>query len=142
MLMRFRPKPKNCEKEEPPQEGEPFDYDAEPNRFYFDVETVGGLKPDEIIHEGIKVIRTKLAELIHNLLKSDENGDGRDDGFGQGPRSPNMDVDAPAAWQDNGSYTPYGNGGGGGGGQSAWGGQATTPYTQTPYGQSGQSGWN
>ncbi|KAK4214486.1 DNA-directed RNA polymerase II subunit RPB3 [Rhypophila decipiens] len=116
--------------EEPPQEGEPFDYDAVANRFYFNVETSGSMPPQEIITEGIKVLQTKLAGLIHEL--SDEG-----DGDYNGPRSPEFGgggVDG--GWQDQGYTTPYGNNAGG-----SWSGPGggTTPYGQTPYGGSG--GW-
>ena len=49
-----RPKSEYAAWEDPPAEGEPFDYDAEPSRFYFQVESAGNLEPDAIIQEGIK----------------------------------------------------------------------------------------
>ncbi|KAK1754607.1 RNA polymerase [Echria macrotheca] len=114
--------------EEPPQEGEPFDYDAVPNRFYFNVETAGPLPPDTIVAEGIKVLQLKLAGLVRELSDGDDGANGGYDG----PRSPDG-----AEWgQDQGYTTPYGNGGN----QSSWGGAGgTTPYGTTPYGASG--GW-
>ncbi|KAK3321000.1 DNA-directed RNA polymerase II 33 kDa polypeptide [Cercophora scortea] len=120
--------------EEPPQEGEPFDYDAVPSRFYFNVETVGSFPPDAIVAEGIKVLQQKLAGLIHELTE----GEGGENGDYNGPRSPEYNNGGEAAWQDQGYTTPYGNGGN----QSAWGGGAggTTPYGATPYG-AGQSSW-
>lgn len=122
--------------EDPPQDGEPFDYDAVPSKFYFEVEGVGSLEPDQIIQEGIKIIQEKMALLLHMLT-----GEAEDDGMGDfdGPRSPNLDMDGGNPWgQDPGYTTPYNNGA-----QSSWGGNATTPYTTTtPYGGSGQSGWN
>ncbi|SPO03451.1 probable DNA-directed RNA polymerase II chain RPB3 [Cephalotrichum gorgonifer] len=129
------PKSKYAEWEDPPQEGEVFDYHAVADRFYFEVEGVGTLEPDEIIQGGIRVIQQKLASMIH--LISGRGGDAMDTDMG-GPKSP--DMDGPNPWQDNGYTTPYGNGGN----QSTWGGGAsTTPYaTTTPYGSSGQSGWS
>ncbi|KAK0634983.1 DNA-directed RNA polymerase [Bombardia bombarda] len=120
--------------EEPPQEGEPFDYDAVANRFYFNVETAGNIPPETIVTEGIKVLQQKLAGLIHELTEGDnENGNGDYNG----PRSPEFNGGGEG-WQDPGYTTPYGNGGN----QSAWGGGgATTPYGQTPYGGAGQGGW-
>ncbi|KAK3397062.1 DNA-directed RNA polymerase II 33 kDa polypeptide [Sordaria brevicollis] len=116
--------------EEPPQEGEPFDYDAVPNRFYFNVETAGPIPPDAIVTEGIKVIQQKLAGLIHELTESD----GGDGGY-NGPRSPGYN-EGGDNWNDQGSFTPYGNGGN----QSSWGGQGgATPYGTTPYGGGGGS---
>ena len=134
-----RPKSKYCDWEEPPQEGEPFDFDAVPSRFYFEVESVGNLEPDAIIQQGIKVLQQKLASVIQELAGGDAGGY-------DGPRSPDMDmgmggaVQQPWGQQDQGFTTPYGGSGAGGG---AWGGGggagngSTTPYGATPYGQNG-----
>lgn len=128
--MTTRPPSEYADWEEPPQEGEPFDYDAVPNRFYFNVETAGAIPPQEIISEGIKVLQTKLAGLIHELS---EDGDGDY----SGPRSPEYGGGGDGGWQDPGYTTPYGNN------QSSWSGPGggTTPFGQTPYGGSGSSGW-
>ncbi|KAK3946415.1 DNA-directed RNA polymerase II subunit RPB3 [Diplogelasinospora grovesii] len=113
--------------EEPPQEDEPFDYDAVPNRFYFNVETAGNLPADAIVTEGIKVLQQKLAGMIHELTEGE--GDGANGDY-NGPRSPEYN-NAGDGWQDQGYTTPYGNGGA----QSSWGGAGgATPYGQTPYG--------
>jgi len=131
-----RPKSKYAQWEEPLQEGEQYDYTAVPGKFYFEVEGIGTLEPNEIIQGGIRVLQNKLAELIHSV-SGKESGDGGDD-FG-GPRSPDANMGGGDPWQDNGFTTPFGNTGN----QSTWGASATTPYnTTTPYGQSGQSGWN
>jgi DNA-directed RNA polymerase II subunit RPB3 len=107
-----------------------------PNRFYFEVESVGNLEPDQIIQEGIKVVQRKLYEIFRNLEGKEGDDEDKGDDFG-GVRSPNMDMNG-AGWQDQGYTTPYG-----GGNQSAWGGNMQTPYNATtPYGSSGQSGWH
>ncbi|KAK3315360.1 DNA-directed RNA polymerase [Apodospora peruviana] len=117
--------------EEPPREDEPFNYDAVPSHFYFNVETAGNLPPDVIIAEGINVLQKKLAGLIHELSEEGKDGDY------DGPRSPEFNGGGDGWGQDQGYTTP---GYGAGGNQSAWGGQGgTTPYGQTPYGGSG--GW-
>ncbi|KAK4115480.1 insert subdomain of RNA polymerase alpha subunit [Canariomyces notabilis] len=122
-----------AEWEEPPQEGEPFDYDAVPNRFYYNVETAGNLPPDAIVTEGIKVLQQKLAGLIHELTEG-EGGDGANGDY-NGPRSPEYNTGADGF---GGYTTPFGNAGN----QSAWGGAGgTTPYGTTPYG-AGQSSWS
>jgi DNA-directed RNA polymerase II subunit RPB3 len=131
-----RPDSKNAHQEDPPQENEPFDYNAVPSKFYFDVESAGNIEPDQIIQEGIKIMQEKLALVLHTLTGEADtamNGDDFD-----GPRSPNMAMDE-GGWQDQGYTTPYNAGN-----QSSWGGNnATTPYnTSTPYGASGSSGWN
>jgi DNA-directed RNA polymerase II subunit RPB3 len=121
--------------EDPPQEGEPFDYDAVPNRFYFDVESTGSLAPEVIVQEGIKVMQQKLAQIIQGLTE-DDGGANAANGYA-GPRSP--DDNGGDAWNDQGFTTPYGNGGN----QSSWGGQGgTTPYSSTPFGDPGQTGWS
>ena len=132
--MLSRPKSKYADWEEPPQEGEPFDYDAVPDRFYFEVESVGNLEPDAIIQQGIKVLQQKLATVIKDMTDGDAqtNGNGYDDA----PRSP--DVGLNGGWgQDQGFSTPFGNGNGAQDQQQQWG--ASTPYGATPYGQ--QNGW-
>jgi DNA-directed RNA polymerase II subunit RPB3 len=127
-----RPPSKYADREDPPQEGEAFNYDAVPGVFYFDVESAGGMPADIIIPEGISVLQQKLASVIQGLMEPD--GDGANGDY-DGPRSPGGFGDG--GFQDPGYTTPYGNGGN----QGAWGGGGTTPYGQTPYGNAGQSGW-
>ncbi|KAI0472370.1 DNA-directed RNA polymerase [Xylaria cf. heliscus] len=124
------PKSKYAEWEEPPAEGEPFDYDAVPSRFYFEVESAGNIEPDAIIQEGIKELQRKLAGLIHGLGENDDMNNDYD-----GPRSPDG-MDGGTPWQDQGYTTPYA----GAGNASAWGGGATA-YGTTPYGNSGSASW-
>ncbi|KAK4175636.1 DNA-directed RNA polymerase II subunit RPB3 [Triangularia setosa] len=115
--------------EEPPVEGEPFDFDAVPNHFYYNVETAGNLPPDGIVAEGIKVIQQKLAGLIHELTEGEGEG-----GY-DGPRSPEYHSGPDTNYGYSTSY------GGNGGNQSAWGGGGgTTPFGgQTSYGGGGWS---
>jgi DNA-directed RNA polymerase II subunit RPB3 len=47
----------NAKDEEPPRENEVFDYSAKPHRFYFEVETVGSVSPQEVV---MKVRRSIL----------------------------------------------------------------------------------
>lgn len=144
-----RPKSKYADWEDPPQEGEPFDYDAVPGRFYFEVESAGNIEPDAIIQQGIKVLQQKLATLIHDLSESDGGGGGGGQGGagqggangggdyrdGGGLRSPGgADANMQDGGWGDGFATPYGNGGN----QSAWGGGISA----TPYGQQGQNSWN
>jgi len=117
----------------PPAEDEPFDYDAVPTRFFFDVETVGGMEPDQIVTRGISTLQTKLASIIKEISGGD---DGNED-FGGG-QSPTLNGGYGNA--DPGYTTP-----GYGGNNSVWGnGNAgpaggTTPYGATPYG--GGAAW-
>lgn len=88
------------------------------------------IEPDNIIHEGIKVLQQKVAALIHGLGENDGM-----DGEYDGPRSPEG-LDGGAPWQDQGYTTPYA----GAGNASAWGGGGATAYGTTPYGNSGSGG--
>lgn len=111
--------------EDPPQADEPFDYDAVPSRFYFEVESIGNLEPDAIIQQGIKVLQQKLAVIIQGLDSEgqDTGMNGGFDGGYDGPRSPDVGGGGGQPWEQPGYTTPFGGGGGGWGGQ----GQAT-PY--------------
>lgn len=132
-----RPKSKNAEKEEPPQEGQPFDYDAQPDPIYFNLESAGGMEPDAIVQQGIKVLQQKLATVIHNLTEGegDHNNATATAAFDGEPQSPQYNN--TEGWQDGGYTTPYG-----GGNQSTWGGAGggTAYGSTTPYG--GQNEWN
>ncbi|KAL8764285.1 MAG: hypothetical protein Q9194_007113 [Teloschistes cf. exilis] len=123
------PKSENAKWEDPPQDGEPFDYSVQPSKFYFDVESIGNLEPDAVVLQGIKVLQQKLALVIQELSGDDRNGDA--DGFG-GTRSPDGLQGGADYGVDQGYTTPFGNTGG----QTMYGG-GTTPFGATPYGQSG-----
>lgn len=43
------PLSENAKEEEPPRDDEPFDFNAKPNKFYFEVETDGSLGPQEVV---------------------------------------------------------------------------------------------
>jgi DNA-directed RNA polymerase II subunit RPB3 len=117
----------------PEQEDAEFDYDAVPSRFFFDVETVGGLDPDQIVTQGIKTLQVKLATIIKELRGGGDDLNGQDYGGAQSPQ-----MHGEYGGPDQGFITPYA-GGGGGGGNSVWGAGnvaqgSTTPYGATPYG--------
>lgn len=139
------PASKNAEWEDPPQEGEPFDYDKEPDRFYINIEGTGVMPPDTVFHSAIKVLQQKLATVIQEL--SPNLAQNAPD-LAQPPQSPDMmDMTGAATAYNNatayGASSVYGGGGFGGGNTSAWGGGGgnvpggTTPYGATPYGQNG-----
>ncbi|KAJ5899317.1 hypothetical protein N7495_004061 [Penicillium taxi] len=108
---------------------DPFDYDAEPDRFYFDVESIGNLEPDMIIQQGILVLQRKLALVISELT-----GEGGDRPAEEMMGAVDQDAYEPPEGID-GNLTSYGNGA-----SSAWGASAQTPYGATPYGQSSYGG--
>lgn len=101
------PESDNCKWEEPPKENEPFDYNAKPDNFYFTVETIGSMKPDEVVKKGIEVLQKKVASIVLALEKMDGRGGdhdagGQGDGYGQTPfgQTPGME----SAWgQGNGT---------------------------------------
>lgn len=115
---------KNGPMEAPPQEGEPFDYDAEPRTFYFNLESTGAMPPDTILHHGIKVLQQKLAGVIQEL------GDASDPSQPSaldlhGGQSPDMmNGGGMSAY---GGQSAYGNGN-----RSAYGGGTADPGFQTP----------
>ncbi len=51
------PLSENAKEEEPPREDAPFDFNAKPNKFYMQVETVGSLTPQEVV---LKVLHLRL----------------------------------------------------------------------------------
>ncbi|KAI5197005.1 insert subdomain of RNA polymerase alpha subunit [Aureobasidium subglaciale] len=140
------PASKNAEWEEPPQEGDAFDYDKEPDRFYVNIEGTGVMPPDTVFHSAIKVLQQKLATIIQELSPNLQQAHQQD--LAQPPQSPDM-MDMTGAATAYNNTTAYGagsvyGGGFGGGNTSAWGGNAggavpggTTPYGATPYGQNG-----
>lgn len=101
---------KNGKWEEPPTGDERFNYEAEPETFYIDLEGTGVMPPDQIMHSGIQVLQNKLATIIRDLDSGDQN---QTNGYDGGYSPPNM----------NGANTQYG-------GQSAYG--AGTAYGQDP----------
>ncbi|KAJ5826236.1 DNA-directed RNA polymerase dimerization [Penicillium riverlandense] len=117
----------NAAWEPPSNSDQPFDYDAEPNTFYLDVESIGNLEPDMIIQQGIVTLQRKLATTVSYLSGEGEGHGGAEDadmmGAGDADYEPPEGID--------GNLTSYGTGA-----ASAWGASAQTPYGATPYGQS------
>jgi DNA-directed RNA polymerase II subunit RPB3 len=109
--------------EEPAQDGERFDYDAEPRQFFINLEGTGVMQPDAVLHNGIRTLQEKLANVIKGLRDTGEGGQANGiDGGG-----------SPMDGLINGAGTAYGA-------QSAYGGQTNyggmDPGYQTPaYGQ-------
>jgi len=66
------PLSENAKDEEPPRENEEFDYNTKPRRFYFEVETVGSVSPQEVVIKGLQELQTKLANLILAVQSSSE----------------------------------------------------------------------
>lgn len=134
-----RPISSNAEWEASTNPDLPFDYDAVPSTFYFDVESVGNLEPDTIVQQGINVLQRKLAEVINALTGGAGGGGGGGAAHagmaeieGDGDRSPDA-YEPPEGLPGDGGFSAYaanaaqavaGNG-------SVWGGMSTA-YGQTP----------
>jgi len=115
----------NAQEEEPPRDDEPFDFNAKPNKFYFEVETDGSLAPQEVVMKGLAELQTKLANLILGLKTQPELDqlvhDAQDSSRAHAPVTE--------------GWGPLGEGGGwggssspsraGGGGSAGWGGSAS-----------------
>lgn len=43
------PLSENAKEEDPPRDDEPFDFNAKPQKFYLDIETVGSLTSQEVV---------------------------------------------------------------------------------------------
>lgn len=91
------PKLANCEWEEAPDPDAPFNYEAKPETFYVDLETVGNLPPNEVVVRGIEILQLKLAGIAVELNKdSVEANDANTGGFTTYGRSPGGGNDSPA----------------------------------------------
>ena len=131
---RCRPISKNKDWEEEPQDGEAFDYNAVPNQFYVNIESIGNLEPDAVVQQAIKVLQQKLAAVLQELVGGDNAGEDGANGFGAADGVDGMQT---GAYEPEGYTTPYVNPGA----TSAWGGGGATAYggAATPY---GVAGWN
>lgn len=114
------PKSKNCDWEEQPDPEEKFDYKAKPNEFYFDVETVGNLPPNDVVLQSINTLQTKLASIVIELDKERVEGSNVQDGaftsygrtdYGHGGETPMIGAATPYGG-DNSFGTSGGYGGG------------------------------
>lgn len=116
------PKSENCEYEDPPNPEEPFDFKAEPNKFYVNVETIGSLTPDQVVLRGIDELQRKVAGIVMSL-----NQDGNRTAYGGNHSQYNGGA---FSTYSRGAGSQYNNNGAGGN-ASAYGGNAST------YGQYG-----
>lgn len=66
------PQSKNCEYEDPPNEGEPFDYKAKADTFYMNVETIGSITVDQVVVRGIDTLQQKVASILLALTQMDQ----------------------------------------------------------------------
>lgn len=130
------PLTENADWEEAPQEGQRFDYTAEPKQFFINLEGTGVMAPETVMHQGIRTLQHKLANVIQGLTNPGGESAMADPTGGGDP----MDGIVNGGGTAYGAGTAYGGGqsayGGGVGGQSAYGFGAGSAYggMATPYG--------
>ncbi|KAJ7096302.1 DNA-directed RNA polymerase [Mycena epipterygia] len=61
----------NAAEEEKPRDDEAFDFNAQPGKFYFEVETDGSLGPQEVVMQGLAELQHKLAKIVLGLKKTE-----------------------------------------------------------------------
>ncbi len=67
------PKSIYADQEEAPLPDEPYDPKAVPDKFYFNVESVGSLEPKEIVLTSLRILQSKLAVIKNELFPVDEH---------------------------------------------------------------------
>ncbi|EGG02702.1 uncharacterized protein MELLADRAFT_72730 [Melampsora larici-populina 98AG31] len=70
------PLTKNAKFERPPLDDEPVDFTTKPSRFYFDVESAGNLRPEDIVVKGIESLIVKLAAVQQGIASALGEGGG------------------------------------------------------------------
>lgn len=69
------PKSEYTELEDSDKYEAPFNWEAKPNKFYFNVESCGSLRPENIVMMGVAVLKNKLSNLQTHLLSQDIHHD-------------------------------------------------------------------
>ncbi|KAH6914007.1 insert subdomain of RNA polymerase alpha subunit [Coprinopsis sp. MPI-PUGE-AT-0042] len=138
----------NAEEEELPQDNEPFDYLAKPNKFYVEIETDGSLAPQDVVERGLTELQAKLANLILGL----KTGGGTGGGAG-GADADIIPTDVPGgapaggwgagdnAWGGGGGSAAGAGGGGWGAASPARGGGTSAWSSSSPGGGGAASAW-
>lgn len=96
-----------------------FDYNAKPSRFYFDVEAVGQLKPEDILQKGIDALMQNVALIPHgisDLTNTHERAEPMILPGGGGGGGGYYDAPPPGAGGGGGRTPAYGSVGGAGAG--------------------------
>ncbi|PPQ98640.1 hypothetical protein CVT24_003973 [Panaeolus cyanescens] len=126
------PLSENAREEEPPRDDEPFDYNAKPNKFYFEIETDGSLNPQEVVMKGLAELQTKLANLILGLKQQPDLEIMQNEGVGMAHIQPQTQATGwgeTSAWSQQTSPRTAG-------GASQW----TSSPDNNPWGNS--AGWS
>ncbi|KAJ7462328.1 DNA-directed RNA polymerase II, subunit 3 [Mycena galericulata] len=120
----------NASEEEKLRDDEPFDFNAQPGKFYFEVETDGSLGPQEVVMQGLAELQAKLANIVIALKKTEPDmlpgeraeegataatwgaagpgwgeGGGNTSGSGWGSSSPNRGGAPTGAWGSGGGWS-------------------------------------
>ncbi|KAF8625441.1 hypothetical protein AX15_005398 [Amanita polypyramis BW_CC] len=136
------PLSENAKEEEPQRDDEPFDFNAQPTKFYFEVETDGSLGPQEVVMKGLAELQAKLANLILGLKSQPEL-----DMIANGEQA-NGHVTESNTWSGGAAAGGGGSGGGGttGGSPPGWSGggwgAATSPRGGGTSPSRAGGGWN
>lgn len=109
------PRSVNADYEDPPNPEEPFDYKAEPNKFYVNVETVGSLTPDQVVLRGIDELQRKVAGIVMSLNQDGSRSayGGQSQYNGAGGAFSNYSRGAGSQYNGAGGASNYGQYGGG-----------------------------
>ncbi|CCH63148.1 hypothetical protein TBLA_0J01520 [Henningerozyma blattae CBS 6284] len=100
------PHSKNCQYEDPPTEGELFDYKAKANTFYMNVEAVGSITTDQVIIRGIDTLQKKTAGILLALSQMEQEKVN----FGTGTQDNNdLHQQDDHMGMSNGNDASYGN---------------------------------
>ncbi|KAF9521008.1 hypothetical protein BS47DRAFT_1374550 [Hydnum rufescens UP504] len=136
----------NAKEELPPADDEVFNYSAQPERFYLDVETVGSLGPKEVVNRGLAEMQKKLGSLVHALTTAGQPDTIEHDmamaptlpqtnGFNPATTTYGGPVAAANVWGDDAAMSSPGFGGGGGSGgdgnlgANSWGGSSSPVWS-------------
>jgi len=106
------PLSQNANFEEPPNPSAPFDYNAVPSTFYFDIEASGSVPVRQVVEQGLDILATNLAKVIEGV-EIETGGRDEDEDGGGGLVEPDMGGDG--YYQGGGGGGGYGDYGGGGG---------------------------
>jgi len=109
------PLSQNANFEAPPQPSAPFDYNAVPSTFYFDIEASGSVPVREVVTQGLDILAMNLAKVIEGVEIETGGRDEDDVAEGGGLVEPNAGGGEYYGGVGGGGDGYYGGGGGGNG---------------------------
>ncbi|TFK26461.1 insert subdomain of RNA polymerase alpha subunit [Coprinopsis marcescibilis] len=126
------PVSENGKEEEEPRDDEVFDFNAAPNKFYFEIETDGSLSPEDVVERGLNELQNKLANLLLGLKAGPDEM--LEDWTDSQPQ-------APVAAPTNGGSWGEGTGGWGRGSSPARTGAGSGGWNTSPGAGGSSSAW-